>query len=974
MSSGMMGWKGLSIIALTASLSFAACLPAVAYAQEEPVATVRASDQRAPVTALDSSASERDLHAVAIVDNVEYTTLDDALSNVRDGQTVKVLANTQMTTGRVSGISITLDLNGCTVEVDNRAFNVFSGGRLTLEDTSGGGLLKVNKVGKKLSLGIVTGSKGSVVMKGGTLEVPEYGIYTTNDDTGAYAALQGGVIKAAYGICAIGNGTPHSARIEVSGGEIQAGVFGFATNGSTGNGGVDFFMSGGDIKSLSEDAPALYLPAYYSTATVTGGTITGGTGIEIRAGELSVSGDARISGTGPLISNPNGSGSTSSGAGIAVAQHATKQPIKVIVSDNAKIVGTVALHESNPQRNPAEAIGKVVLEVRGGTAETTSPGESSAVYSEDCIDFVSGGTFNTEVPVKFVADNHALLVDEDGEATVMTEADAEAKAGAAVEKDGKKVYYTTEKAAENNNPSADGQKPEIEVFVVEVGGKKFSTMEEAIDAAKNGGTVTLLSDLDGDAFSGKKYINITEAGTDVTIDLAGHKISLNNADTVSVLAPNVTLAVKNGTIVNTHKDSYGLYTYAVNDSIDVTFEDLTLRTVDQAIGVQGQNSNQNVTLKNCDIKCETTAVYWPPKSGTLTIDGTRIEAKSGVTVKGGSVVVKGDTVITATGDKVVPDDYYDGNPDKKLVSTGSAIYVESGYNDRDIALDIQSGTLESKNGVTVLYYAKEGEETEANRDIAISGGTFVGEPPADEFIVPGSGLNKNPDGSFGVHKHVLVEVAEVPATCDKDGAKAHWKCKDCGDLYLDEGMKTPVTDSNTLVIAKLGHKAIHVPAKPATVEAEGVVEHWYCAVCNTYFADAKLSKTMTKAETILAKLPKEFTVTFESGAGKPVAVVVKDGALLDEPSAPALQGWKFLGWFKVKNADGTVAEKWDFAKDAVTADTALYGGWVKDEPAKPATKPTNKLPKTGDASMLPMMAVGISGVAALAAASKRRKH
>lgn len=974
MSSGMMGWKGLSVIALTASLSFVACLPAVAYAQEEPVATVRASDQQAPVTALDSSASERDLHAVAIVDNVEYTTLDDALANVRDGQTVKVLANTKMTTGRVSGISITLDLNGCTVEVDNRAFNVVSGGKLTLEDTSRGGLLKVNKVGDVLSLGIVTGTKGSVVMKGGTLEVPEYGIYTTNDDTGAYAALQGGVIKATYGICAIGNGTPHSAKIEVSGGEIQAGVFGFGTNGSAGNGGVDFIMTGGDIKSLAEDAPALYLPAFYSTATVTGGTITGGTGIEIRAGELSVSGDARIFGTGPLASNPNGSGSTSSGAGIAVAQHATKQPIKVVVSDNAKIAGTVALHESNPQKNDAEAIGKVVLEVKGGTVETTSPDVSSAVYSEDCIDFVSGGTFNTEVPVKFVADNHALLVDEDGKATVMTEADAEAKAGAAVEKGGKKVYYTTEKAAENNNPSTGDQKPEIEVFVAEVGGKKFSTMEEAIAAAKKGGTVTLLSDLDDDAFSGKKYINITEAGTYVTIDLAGHKISLNSADTVSVSAPDVTLVVKNGTIVNTHKDSYGLYTYATNDNIDVTFENLTLRTVDQAIGVQGKNSNQNVTLKNCDIKCETTAVYWPPKSGTLTIDGTRIEAKSGVTIKGGSVVVKGDTVITATGDKVVPDDYYDGDPNEELVSTGSAIYVESGYNDRDIVLDIQSGTFESKNGATVLYYAKEGEETEAKRDIAISGGTFVGEPPTDKFIVPGSGLNKNPDGSFGVHKHALVEVAEVPATCDKDGVKAHWKCEVCGDLYLDEGMKTPVTDLNKLVIAKLGHKATHVPAKPATVDAEGVVEHWYCATCNTYFADAKLTKTMTKAETILAKLPKEFTVTFESGAGKPVAVVVKDGALLEEPAAPTLKGWKFLGWFKVKNADGTVTEKWDFAKDTVTADTTLYGGWVKDEPAKPAAKPTNKLPKTGDASMLPMVAAGISGVAALAAASKRRKH
>lgn len=258
--------------------------------------------------------------------------------------------------------------------------------------------------------------------------------------------------------------------------------------------------------------------------------------------------------------------------------------------------------------------------------------------------------------------------------------------------------------------------------------------------------------------------------------------------------------------------------------------------------------------------------------------------------------------------------------------------------------------------------------------LQISGGTYKGAIPNEDYIVPGFGLKKNPDGSFGVHRHVLVEVAEVPATCDKDGAKAHWKCKDCGDLYLDEGMKTPVTDPNTLVIAKLGHKATHVPAKPATVDTEGVVEHWYCAACNTYFADAKLTKTMTKAEAILAKLPKEFTVTFESGAGKPVAVVIKDGALLEEPAAPTLKGWKFLGWFKVKNADGTVAEKWDFAKDAVTADTTLYGGWVKDEPAKPAAKPTNRLPKTGDASMLPMIAAGISGVAALAAASKRRKH
>ncbi|MFR8784399.1 hypothetical protein [Slackia sp.] len=747
-------------LALAASLTAALGVPAIALAAEDVDPAVQVVEaQGASAASFDQNGLERSGEVAATVGGVEYATLNEALAAAKDGQTVKVLANTTMTTGRVEGVSITLDLNGCAVEADNRAFNVVKGGRLTLDDTTGGGVLKVNKVGSTLSLGIVTGSKGSVVMKGGTLEVPEYGIYTTNDDTGAYVSMQGGLIKADYGICSIGNGTEHSAKVEVSGGEIRAGIFGFGTNGSNGNGGVDFVMTGGTITSVAEDAPALYLPAYYSTATITGGTITGGTGIEIRAGELSVSGDARISGVGPLESNPNGSGSTSSGAGIAVAQHTTKQPINVTIFGNAKVVGTVALHESNPQKNDSEAIEQVKIAVTGGALETNAPDASQAIYSEDCTGFVTGGTFNTELPGAVLADDSAMLVNEEGSVSVMSEADAVAGAGAFVEKDGKRVYYTTPAAAENANPGASEN---IEVFAVEVNGQKFATLKEGIAAAKNGGTVTLLSDLGSDQVSADKdkYINITESGTKVTIDLAGHAITLDNADTISVSAPDVTLTVKNGTIVNTNKDSYGLYTYATNHNITVALEDLTIQTVDQAIGVQGLNSNQNVTLKNCNITCETTAVYWPPKSGTLTIEDTSIEAKSGVTIKGGSVVVKGDTHIKATGEKKIPEDYYDGSPSGNLISTGAAIYVESGYNDRDISLDIQGGTFESEKGATVLYFAKEGESTTVSRDIAISGGTFVGEPPAAEFIVAGVGLQLDKDGNMAAVSAQLVPNAD----------------------------------------------------------------------------------------------------------------------------------------------------------------------------------------------------------------------
>lgn len=508
----------------------------------------------------------------------------------------------------------------------------------------------------------------------------------------------------------------------------------------------------------------------------------------------------------------------------------------------------------------------------------------------------------------------------------------------------------------------------------------FAKLADAL-AAADGATVQLLTDVTESV--------VIPADKTITLDLAGHTLSGGTAKGKAAITNNGALTIKDssedgsGRIIR--EDNGQPSYYVIDNQGTMTVESGTV------YNNSGDYKSGSSLVRNGGVKNE----------AVLNIKGGTFEQEKFIVIKNddyGILNMTGGVIKTGASKQIDGKEYTSSgvqNWGQAVLSGGridGAIWTSAWSNDLDAPKTVITGDVSVKGDVILERHDKgvskipemsikggqfEVREWKVDNSgvlLKISGGTYKGAIPNEDYIVPGFGLNKNPDGSFGVHKHVLVEVAEVPATCDKDGAKAHWKCKDCGDLYLDEGMKTPVTDPNTLVIAKLGHKAIHVPAKPATVEAEGVVEHWYCAVCNTYFADAKLSKTMTKAETILAKLPKEFTVTFESGAGKPVAVVVKDGALLEEPAAPTLKGWKFLGWFKVKNADGTVAEKWDFAKDSVTADTTLYGGWVKDEPAKPAAKPTNKLPKTGDASMLPMIAAGISGVAALAAASKRRKH
>lgn len=508
----------------------------------------------------------------------------------------------------------------------------------------------------------------------------------------------------------------------------------------------------------------------------------------------------------------------------------------------------------------------------------------------------------------------------------------------------------------------------------------FAKLAAALAAADDA-TVQLLTDVTESV--------VIPADKTITLDLAGHTLSGGTAKGKAAITNNGALTIKDssedgsGRIIR--EDNGQPSYYVIDNQGTMTVESGTV------YNNSGDYKSGSSLVRNGGVKNE----------AVLNIKGGTFEQEKFIVIKNddyGILNMTGGVIKTGASKQIDGKEYTSSgvqNWGQAVLSGGridGAIWTSAWSNDLNAPKTVITGDVSVKGDVILERHDKgvnkipevsiEGGQFEVREWkidnggvlLQISGGTYKGAVPNEDYIAPGSVLNKNPDGSFGVHKHVLVEVAEVPATCDKDGAKAHWKCEDCGDLYLDEGMKTPVTDPNTLVIAKLGHKATHVPAKPATVEAEGVVEHWYCAVCNTYFADAKLTKTMTKAETILAKLPKEFTVTFESGAGKPVAVVVKDGALLEEPAAPTLKGWKFLGWFKVKNADGTVAEKWDFAKDAVTADTTLYGGWVKDEPAKPAAKPTNKLPKTGDTSMLPMIAAGISGVAALAAASKRRKH
>lgn len=277
-------------------------------------------------------------------------------------------------------------------------------------------------------------------------------------------------------------------------------------------------------------------------------------------------------------------------------------------------------------------------------------------------------------------------------------------------------------AAENTAATSEG--------VAEINGTGYATLQAAVDAAKSGDTIVLKKSISATEIGEKKQLQFVKADMNVTLDLNQNTITAEAGEAIAINAANITLTVKNGTIENFAEGSYsdGVYAYKESNNLTLTFENIVLKSRTQGLAVQGLTSNSNVNIVNSNITSrDELGIYYPPKSGTLKISNSEISGVTGVVVKGSNVVVEGDdTIITGTGPNVNPEEYYTGATDgsSELTETGDAVYVESGYNDRDISVSISGGHLNSENAKAVRMFVKNGENTSAKRDISVTGGTF----------------------------------------------------------------------------------------------------------------------------------------------------------------------------------------------------------------------------------------------------------
>ena len=578
---------------------------------------------------------------------------------------------------------------------------------------------------------------------------------------------------------------------------------------------------------------------------------------------------------------------------------------------------------------------------------------------------------------------------------------------------------TTKYGLTNETYSVDSSGVSAVALPAAVDGYRYESVGKALDVAKNGDTVELAS-------NAQESITIP-AGKVITLDLAGHTLvgadngqggignTVTNQGTLTITdsSASKTGVIMGGTDAGTgtagrsgialvNEGTCVINGGAVKRGDDGTFGNYTVHNKESGTmtisgGAVSNNSSRSSLIRNDGIMEITGGEIEQMKFNAVKNDSGKLAISGGV-ITSGDQALQNWCDATITGGTLNGGVYtwaMDGAPEGyKFITTITGGVINGdvaavNYDGSDaVAHVVISGPAQIEGSVLAYDRGSGSMQPGKNGDgllIEVSNGTFTGKVEP-EFIVPGSGLVVGEDGSLSVIEAKLGfasdKVVDGVLTYDVKGGKASAISK--ADLLKlvsmnVEGYTVSVDDSALPALNKaIGAADTSLSFSFEFRAAKDAVK----TRATSDVAPLVLTVKLTDSTVVPAPEPiQKATVTFDTGIGSSFQQVVEVGSKLERPADPTREGWKFVGWFKSKAANGDVSDGWNFDKDVVNADMTLYGGWVKDaeqppakpaDPAKPGSK--DKLAQTGDASMVAMAATSLAGAAAVAAGALKRRR
>ena len=842
--------------------------------------------------------------AVIVETSAKYESLADAVAAATDGQTIQLLQNNNVTAQvEVAGKAITLDLAGYKIEYTGTS---------------------------TLPSGVI------LVHNGATLTIDD------SSDPDAGSIVSGEKAYAAIALTKAGDDAANPAVLVINGGIFTGYYYGITGNGSRPN--TQITINGGTITATAtNDNLGIYHPQD-GTLTVNGGTITAyASAIEMRAGTLVIN-DGSFTATATTYScNPNGSGTTTVGAAIAIAQHTTKTDISVTIKGGT-FEGEKAINESNPQANdPAP---QVDFAVTGGDFT----GEVSTV---DVDHFISGGTFNAPVAQENCAVGYVPSPQDPGtgkygvspkDGTSLIKAVATAKSQDIEGANLTGVF----KGAAHIETSDDYKMDTKKYFMVQlVAGQNFQAgdiVKINVYAENDCNGFTIYSDIESDGnFIPANLIIDTHDGTGAAAKVSA---GINEVKLPEAFAGSNKLYVGRASGADKYLNA-GINQVEV---VRIQNPQLAAISIDTRDGVIDE-ANKTVAVQ-IPYESDLAALTVVP-----TIVWNEAAASNSIVVNDGSAWTLGDntykltdkdgdyTVYTITLTRDVQKfvvTYFDGETnlgteevekDGHPTATGIVAPTKKGKIFLGWNQSSTATAAEDLNDITITV-AKNLYAIYEDIDCSGTGVKFSMTPKANELTenYEPKGDEERDYAEYATLVGGKVFINNVDASNKRISVlkeTSHIKLEGGDDGYIHVELDCPLNEKDTIKIENDQKWKVSV-AKGSGYVAKAKADKYHvvpAAWDGKYDFYIKRDGSSLTISGIQVVRPAKFDVSFNMmGHGTQIADIedVLEGSKISAPTAPTDEDYSFAGWYK----ENTLENEWKFDVDVVEANTTLYAKWL----------------------------------------------